>query len=118
MEKIQQTLPSLLQLRILTVLERRSPGSIHSKLCGIGPGTLVGVSPDFQPCSLVPSPKCHSQLVTTPVDSLVKFTCRGASPDLGTAEKFALGGSVDRDVVRFSTVCLCHRLPVTVSVTV
>ena len=73
-------------------LGTRSPRPIYSKLCLVGPGAIVGVT-GLSSVLVVPSPKFHSQLVKIPVDSLVKFTGRGASPDLGAAEKFALGAA-------------------------
>ena len=42
--------------------------------------------------ALVPSPKSHDQLVTSPVVVFVKFTVRGASPDVTSAVNAATGG--------------------------
>jgi hypothetical protein len=44
---------------------------------------------------VVPFPRSHCQLVGLPVDRSVKFTRRGAQPDIGVAEKFAASWARD-----------------------
>jgi hypothetical protein len=53
------------------------------------------VTAGFFKNEIVPFPRSHFQFVGLPVDRSVKFTRKGAQPDIGVAEKFAVSCALE-----------------------